>query len=399
MSNTVAFHRHARRSIDRAVSLAFSALAGDHAAHAMFTRILYTTKARSDLLRHDPRPVKALLNLARFHEYHHCPPEAWAGATGNPHVSVHALAQHLTARYPFPRAFASVWFGDDSERRDEERFWVIAHAGGLPFRDIPGLPMQMTRKMERFLLQSPHDLPLRAAMRRAELLALDAEPELVATILQTDLATDLQNGEFWRAALQFFVRHWEVLGPVQTKALIDYLYAIRIRRQEVRTPAGITWAPPPEPTFSLAGRTPESLLRLMAEWHARLAVARSTGRTWARAVFGGLLFQEPGREAEAVLWEVAELLSSNELVAEGRRLRHCVATYEWRCVRGTSSIWTLRRSSDHGPFEPRFTIEVDPRSRRIVQVRGHANSRAAGLPRQIVALWAEQERLDLPVHA
>nr|WP_276604182.1 PcfJ domain-containing protein [Nannocystis pusilla] len=92
---------------------------------------------------------------------------------------------------------------------------------------------------------------------------------------------------------------------------------------------------------------------------------------------------------------IGELLSSEGLRAEGQALRHCVGTYVGRCVRGMSSIWSLRSADREGMVASRFTIEVEPQSRRIVQIRGFANSRVQGLAREIIARWARQERLDM----
>ena len=63
-------------------------------------------------------------------------------------------------------------------------------------------------------------------------------------------------------------------------------------------------------------------------------------------------------------------------------MRHCVAAYLSRCLSGQSTIWSLRRRVVHpeGASLPRsmLTIELDPRSATIVQVRGFANQRAGG---------------------
>ncbi|WP_437565944.1 hypothetical protein [Sorangium sp. So ce542] len=92
-----------------------------------------------------------------------------------------------------------MWLADDPEPQR----WFIEHANGRPFREIAGLPVRMTRRMEHILLTSPPHLSLQAAMRRAEILALDGPPELVDTILTTDLAVDLGHGDLWREALRF----------------------------------------------------------------------------------------------------------------------------------------------------------------------------------------------------
>ncbi|WP_437949452.1 PcfJ domain-containing protein [Sorangium sp. So ce296] len=404
MSNTISFHRHARRELDRAVRGAFSELAGDLEARSAFASLLGHARERSTLLSAGrdaasrAAAVRALKNLARHHAAHVASAATWAGGDAGVNELIHALAQHVVGRYAVPRGFVSVWLADDPEPQR----WFIEHANGRPFREIAGLPVRMTRRMEHILLTSPPHLSLQAAMRRAEILALEGPPELVDTILTTDLAADLGHGDLWRQALRFFARYWDTLGPIRVTTIIDFLYARCVRPTEIATDAGLSIKGPPDPEFSLAGRTPQSLLRIVDAWHAELAVRRGTGRTWPASTLQGFRYAEPPRpEAEEgpTEWWIAELLSSGELVAEGRALRHCVASYEDRCVRGVSSIWSLRRQAGEGAPARRFTIEVDPRARAIVQIRGFANRRADGHPRRIIGMWAERERLTVASHA
>lgn len=58
--------------------------------------------------------------------------------------------------------------------------------------------MRMTRTMERIFLASADHLPMIAAMRRAELLALGATGDIIDAVLATRLASDLEHSEFWR---------------------------------------------------------------------------------------------------------------------------------------------------------------------------------------------------------
>jgi hypothetical protein len=219
-------------------------------------------------------------------------------------------------------------------------------------------------------------------------------------VLRTDLAVDLTEGEFWRSALHFFIHHWEALGPERVQAIVDFLYAVRIRPAQLATRDGVIMQPPPQPGFSLAGRTPQSLQRLVEAWHRELGRGRATGRGWAPSGMSGMQYLgAPEVGVEAARWSIEEILHSSALVAEGRVLRHCVATYELRCLRGASSIWSLRRQVEDAAPRSIFTVEVDPRTRTIVQVRGYRNQRASDHPRQILALWARQERLVLADHA
>lgn len=397
MSNMICFRRHARRSVDHAVSLGYSALRGDLAAQQMFARVLWMASERSNLLDGGAAAVQAIVNLARFHAWHRAEVEGWKGGRGHPVALVHSLAQHLMGRYPVPRMLASAWFGDDSPRRDEERSWFIEHAGGCPFRKLTGLPVQLTRKMEQQLLKSPADLPVRAAIRRAELLGLGAEPELVQAILQTELGADLRHSEYWRGVFQWMIRHWEALPVEQVEPIVKYLRATQLRDGAASEQSESM------PRFATAGRTPESLWRQVREWQHELRLAaqrqqwgaRGPYKTWAAAGWAGLRISDDCGDPAVTEWMIGELLSSEGLRAEGQALRHCVGTYVGRCVRGMSSIWSLRSADREGMVASRFTIEVEPQSRRIVQIRGFANSRVQGLAREIIARWARQERLDM----
>jgi len=395
------FHQHARRDLDTAIRAGFLALSDDPAASAVYTQLLTLARERSTLLR----PIRhrelrngaalALQNLARHHQQFLAPPDTWPGGVGSVHELVHSLAQHLLARYPVPALLASAWLEDGADGHEAQR-WFVAHAAGRRFRDIEDMPLQLTRRMEHILLTSPPHLPLRAALRRAELLGLDAPPALVDTVLRSELAQDLGEGEFWRSALHFFIHHWEALGPEQVHTIVDFLYAVRIRSAQVATRDGMISQPPPQPGFSLAGRTPQSLNRLVDAWHQALGRGRATGRSWAPSGMSGLHYVDTPEAGNApAFWQIDELLHSGELVAEGRVLRHCVASYERRCLYGTSSIWSLRRQVEDAPPRSLLTIEVHPQTRTIVQIRGYRNQRASDHPRQILALWARQERLTI----
>jgi hypothetical protein len=71
--------------------------------------------------------------------------------------------------------------------------------------------------------------------------------------------------------------------------------------------------------------------------------------------FGGLLI----RAAE----------SSNELIAEGEALSHCVGTYTDRYARGETNILVIRKETEAD--KPFYTMEI--RNNEIIQVRGKRN--------------------------
>jgi hypothetical protein len=395
MSNPQNFREHTRARIDRAIGDSFAALEQYPLARLSFANLLQQVRANSSLLRptgdgsQQLLALEALRNIARHHDDFRHWPSTWAGGEASVYALVHSLTSHLFGRYPVPRGFGLVWFGGDTKLERATRRWFIEHATGRRFRDIADLPMKMTRKMERILLNSPHHLPLRAAMRRAEILGLRGEPELVETILATPLASDLEHGDFWRSAMHFFTNHWEELGAEQVKTIVDFLYAIRIKPMEIMTPDGLVARQPLEPNFSLVGRTPSSLLRQVAEWRCG-----QPSLQWPRSGFPEMSYWDELGE-----WRMIEILDIAALRMEGGAMRHCVASYWSHCTNGHSSIWSLRRRVENGQLAPRCTVEVRKRANTVVQIRGYRNRRIRGRRRTILERWAALAGLTICEYA
>jgi PcfJ-like protein len=255
----------------------------------------------------------------------------------------------------------------------------------------------MTRKMEHIFLASHDHLTIESAIRRAELLALGAPTDFVQAVLSSRLATDLSNGEFWRTVWIFLIANASILDSAQIGPMIDYIQAIRHDRVAMETPSGIVELDPPQPAFSVKGRSVQSMLRLMRDWHRSLGLG-SGGLTWTRSPLQPMAVAEPGPDASTPprVWQLTELTNSAELRTEGAALHHCVASYADRCSRGMSRTWSLRCRRGEKVHHV-LTIELDPKKRTIVQARGWANRTATGKPRRLLQEWADRERLHLAV--
>jgi hypothetical protein len=81
------------------------------------------------------------------------------------------------------------------------------------------------------------------------------------------------------------------------------------------------------------------------------------------------------------------------LIEEGRRMRHCVATYAEVCAAGECSIWAMELHRPGG-LEKRQTVEID-RHGVIVQSRGRQNR----LPNQgefdVLRQWSRDAGLSI----
>ena len=116
---------------------------------------------------------------------------------------------------------------------------------------------------------------------------------------------------------------------------------------------------------------------------------------WPHSGIAGFEFVEGSeRGGNVKIWTITELLSTKALFAEGRTMKHCVATYARSCAHGDCSIWTLEVWTLEGRSKM-LTIEVRRDTKLICQVRGKCNALAAEKHRGVLRRWAEQAGLRL----
>lgn len=357
----------------------------------MYAELLVYVRDRSTLLEPVARgpanalAVRALVNLARNHDRLRRTAATWSGGDGGVYAQIGSLASHLAGGYPVPQVLAQAWFADESRTTRLHRRWFVAHARGTAVRALPDMPLALTRRMEGLFLASPPHLPVPAALRRAELLALGAEEGLVRAVLASPLGGDLGHASYWRPVLHWLVNQWDELLEAEVEELVAF-----VARQR-------------NDGFSIRGRTPASMRRLMRAVPRALPACegRDTAsvlpRDWTRSGLAGFVYPGPWSlmGTASPRWRIVELLDAEALVAEGRALHHCVASYRAKCAAGYASIWSLRRERWGMAPEPYFTIEVDPHTRRVVQIRGECNRRVHGESRRIIAMWAMQQLLAL----
>ena len=393
--------RDRKRQTDCAIHRACTQLASYPPVLENFHEILHCVRKRAERLFDAPvldgrhLGVEALVHLSRFQSSHIRPTTDWAGTSSSWRPAVSSLAHHLICRYKVPFFLASSWYATDPAA-DRKRGWFVAHSRGQSFRSL-NLPIVMTRKMEHIFLASKDHLTIDHALRNAELLAMGTPGEIVKAVMASRLATDLRHSEFWRTFWFFLIANVSDLDITQIAPMIDYIQAVRHDRITIETQEGKMEFDPPQPAFSMKGRTIQSMLRLVREWHQSLG-GGTTVSSWTRSPFEPLLFEEKSRDDSETQtrWQMMELTNSAQLRREGATLHHCVANYASFCQRGFSSIWALRRwQGEH--VHHVLTVEVDPRRRAVVQARGRANRVASGKPLRFLQDWAARERIQMAI--
>ena len=188
--------------------------------------------------------------------------------------------------------------------------------------------------------------------------------------------------------LHFFVNH-PSLDLVHIGPIVDFLQAQRFTTTEGMSADGVFGTrPPPQPDYTMKGRTVASILRQVAEWHRQLG-QEATGPelSWNRSNFKEFRLVEGSEVLQNMrVWTITELLTSQELFLEGQAMRHCVATYALRCARKQTAIWSMQVENRQGRHRV-LTIEVDLAKKTICQARKKFNRLPQRVEREVLHRW------------
>jgi hypothetical protein len=127
------------------------------------------------------------------------------------------------------------------------------------------------------------------------------------------------------------------------------------------------------------------LLGLSRQWHAQAFHAAGELGAGSGVANWPAILPEPMRFGDVT---VVELTSSAQLAAEGRRMRHCVATYDQACYRGHSAIVSLRAASGAVRSTAELHLAEDDGMRVVVKQHrsAHDSAPAAACARALDAL-------------
>lgn len=319
------------------------------------------------------------------------PLETWAPQSHNNARQFASLLRHLLARYAVPAFMDQAWLNVE---RGSWRFrdWFVHLGQGRNIRTA-NTPFPLTKKMAHSFLEAPEDYSVEAALRWGQVHGLGGDRRLVSSLLGSRLGTSFENYDFWTSVIRFFIAN-PMLDRSHVGPIIDFLDHQKFRTQEVLVgPGQVEVIPPPQPNLSMKGRTAGAMLAQIDEWHGALRKARAGAEEWFRPSGYKGLRKRTGKDDAARTWIIRELLSTSELVNEGRVMRHCVASYAQSCIRGYCSIWTLERESKSG-MEKRQTIEVRADG-TIVQCRGRSNVLPTAAEMAIISEWADGAGLQI----
>ena len=89
---------------------------------------------------------------------------------------------------------------------------------------------------------------------------------------------------------------------------------------------------------------------------------------------------------------IIQLTNTKQLFNEGKELKHCVFTYNQRCINQECQIFSLRIKED-SKFKSLITIEVV--NNTIFQIRGLKNRICNDIENMIILKWAEENNIEI----
>ena len=371
----------------RAISEAFES----SIAPQVLLKLLLYLEANSDLLK-EATYIQGISALANHHESWIRSLETWKVKKHNRDRQFSELARHLLAAYEVPLFMDSVWFNGDGTHQN----WFKHIGTGQNIRTAQDIPIPLTKKMAHHFLKAPKHYTVEEALRWGQVHALGGDRYLVDALRQARLTQSFSNDDFWMNVIRFFIAN-PMLDVRHVHPIIDYIWHQRYENRRVFVERGVAREiGPAQPNFSMRGRTPETLLHQVEEWHSELG-RESKGKEleWYRSQIGEFHLLEGSEKLHNMkFWSIRELLSSDELIDEGRAMQHCVQTYARSCHTGRSSIWTMEIEDENGRRKI-LTIEVAPREKIIRQVRGKRNRLPTPKEKNLLGKWADQEGLQL----
>lgn len=325
-------------------------------------------------------------------------PRDWRPARHNTARQFSSLLRYLLARYEVPVFLDEAWLRND---RGAHRFrdWFIHIGRGHNIRTAK-TPYPMTKMIAHHFVNAPHNVSIEGALMLADIKSLGGGPRLAASLMATRLGQSIEKDAdrraFWLSVYRFFIAN-PMLDLRHAGPIVDFLSYQKFETQEVMVgPGQVEIRPPPQPNLSMSRRAPESLLRQVENWHGELRVQRASDKRFWKASRISSFNARTGpadRPEDQVHWTVSELLSGQDLIDEGRRMKHCVATYAESCIRGSISIWSLKqRRGVQDRSDLLLTIAIDAK-RNMVEARGFRNRWPTAQEKGVLEAWMRKAEL------
>ncbi len=291
-------------------------------------------------------------------------PSDWKSKSHNVDKQKQSFINWVYRKYPVPDFMYEVFTKDEPVGVPEHLNWFLTITQGGSFAKCQNL---LTKKEAHLFLNAPDDNSINENLWWVKCKALDINDKMTNAVAKRFFINIPVTSVFWLSLLTL-IKNEENVEVSVVSDVMDFLRA-QMRRG----------------TFSLKGRTFGSLIKLSNKWHREMQLKRfgDQNLTWPPFNIPDWKFKS---KQTKIVWSVNQLLSSKELWSEGRRMRHCVASYGHRCVGGASAIFTMVSDDGINADEKHLTIEINI-NKQLVQVRGRMNKPPSGMAHLMLKKW------------
>lgn len=313
--------------------------------------------------------IHAIYNMVQFRTWWINDLFEWKPKSKQVQVQLKELTSYLFCRYKVPDFLYQGFYSTNLLYVE----WFIHLGTGRRVKDLNKMPIPFTQKMGHYFLQAPARLTIAEAIRFAQVRGLGGDERIADRIALSWLGSKGYDDEpFWERFVQILVTGG-MFNHAKIGELIDYV------REMKRAVAG----------YHLKGRTLQSILKQSEEWHKRSSHA-TVLQYWRPCGIEGYRYEK--QDGDIV---VEELISTKELVSEGKTMKHCVASYAHLCLKGRAAIYSFRKYTAGTMLETLATIEVNLFSKKIVQAKGKMNKPVSNEVRRCMELWARKTELTI----
>jgi len=300
------------------------------------------------------------------------------------------LAEYLFCVYPIPQCLRAFWeapksaFGGDLKKAVQMAYWFICLGQGGSLRKLANLiGGRVSGKLVRFLYEAPSHLHPERACAWAEAMRISGNRRVADWISKKQgYAIDpsyVPKGEyeirfrkFWQQTVKWFARFQDGLSDEVAAELLEW-GNVRFSQDSKKNIL-----------FSWAGRTPASAQevarRELPQFFRGLGgtanlqwVPLGLSWNWETTALAG---------AKTDVWTFVELTQSSDLWEDGVAMGNCVAGYDQKCMVGISAIVSVRLIGMRV-----LTVELNRRSKAVVQVKGRFNREPTAAESAVVAQW------------
>ena len=333
-----------------------------------------------------------ILFIRAFSPFWIRPISSWQAPEGNDRKkSLISLLDHLFVKYPVPDVFYSHWL-EDSLHVSSSLKWacifILIGQGASLTRAAKVFKWHMPGKFIHYLYTTPAGYSINEACTRAEVLRLGGSDtefrrlrECHGYVLDTtdNIYHDGLNQvrstamSFWRSTVSWLIRHRDALNDQMSRHILVWALHMHSEAEQRGT------------EFSWRGRSLARVHELAQEYSSGLArPIRQTPETLKQVwPSKGLDWQYQDKHKRK--WSICEITSAQELYAEGRSMRHCVASYINSCINQSAAVFSLSLDGIR-----KLTIGINPVSRKVMQAKGEYNRDATHEEDLIIKKWRDE---------